>query len=285
MFHCRPLRTPTSRPVMSGNGGRGYDSTEFRLPPAQANSDDTPSCSTTDACDWQVVSASVRGAAHERNDAPNQDALSWWTAEGNKPLAVLCVADGHGGSEYTRSHIGARRAVKEAQMLLVFEVLPRILEGGALMDLAQFKRHLNQQLPKDLVKRWRASVYEHATDNPIPKDETLCSDREEIAHSAAAKTDTPVEQLYGATLLAVLLSPELHLYIQLGDGDILTVSQEGEVARPPFPGGQPPARQSHHLPVFERGLAFRAHPFSADCRKAAGPRHAGDRWICKLIRR
>ena len=67
-----------------------------------------PSSSTTDACGWQVMSASARGTIHERSDAPNQDALSWWSAEGEKALAVLCVADGHGSSEYTHSHIGAR---------------------------------------------------------------------------------------------------------------------------------------------------------------------------------
>ena len=67
----------------------------------------------------------ARRRSMKHSGAPNQDALSWWSAEGEKALAVLCVADGHGGSEYTHSHIGARRAVKEAQMLLVSEVLPR----------------------------------------------------------------------------------------------------------------------------------------------------------------
>lgn len=209
--------------VMStGDGGRGYNIMESTLLPAQESSIDNTSCSTTDACGWQVVSASVPGAIHVSGGAPNQDALSWWSAEGERPLAVLCVADGHGGSEYTRSGIGARRAVEQAQMLLVSEALPSILDGSALMDLARFKRHLDQQLPKELVKRWLASIFEHATDNPLPENKT------------SAHPDVPVEWRYGATLLAALLTPKLHLYIQLGDGDILTVSEEGEVTRPPF---------------------------------------------------
>ena len=163
------------------------------------------------------------GAIHERHGKRNQDALSWWSAEGEKALAVLCVADGHGGSEYTRSHIGARRAVKEAQMLLVSEVLPRVLDGSALTDLARFKRDLIQQLPQLLVRRWLASVYEHSTDTPFPEE------------GKPTRSDAQVERHYGATLLATLLTPALHLYIQLGDGDILTVSAEGEVTRPPFP--------------------------------------------------
>ena len=207
---------------MSGNGGRGYNRTDSTLTPAQVSSDVTTSWSTPDACGWQVVSASVRGAAHERNDAPNQDALSWWSAEGNKPLALLCVADGHGGSEYMRSHIGSCHAVTQAQRLLVSAVIPWILDGSNLTDLAEFSRHLIQQLPKLLVTRWRASVFEHATDNQVQEDEQT------------ALSDTPVERLYGATLLAALLTPEFHLYIQLGDGDILTISADGEVTRPPF---------------------------------------------------
>ena len=193
------------------------------LPPSQKSCDNTPSCSATDACGWRVVSASVRGAVHKRNNASNQDALSWWSAEGEKPLAVLCAADGHGGSEYTRSREGARRAVQQTQQLLVSEVLPRILAESDLIDLAQFKRDLIQQLPRDLVRRWLASVYEHATDNPLPVEEKT------------KQSDARVEWRYGTTLLAALLTPKLHLYVQLGDGDILTVSQEGRVARPPFP--------------------------------------------------
>lgn len=196
---------------------------ESTLLPAQVSSKYRTSCSTTNACGWQIVSASVPGAIHVRSGAPNQDALSWWSAEGERPLAVLCVADGHGGSEYTRSDIGARFAVEQTQMLLVSEVLPWILNDSALMDLARFKRHLDldQRLPRELVKRWLASIYEHATDHPLPESRT------------SAQPDIPVERRYGSTLLAALLTPKLHLYIQLGDGDILTVSEQGEVTRPP----------------------------------------------------
>ena len=66
-------------------------------------------------------------------------------------------------------------------------------------------------------------IFEHATDNPVPEEEE------------PTRSDVRVERRYGATVLAALLAPEFHLYIQLGDGDMLTVSQKGEVARPPFP--------------------------------------------------
>ena len=205
------------------------------LPTPQKSSDHTQICCMTGDRGWQVVSASVPGAVHVRSGAPNQDALSWWSAEGERHLAVLCVADGHGGSEYTRSHIGSRRAVEETQMLLVSEVIPRILDSYAHSDLSQFKRQLNEHLPKLLVSRWRASVYEHATDVPISKNETSHANSIETAKPNAAEADIPIEQRYGSTLLAALLTPELHIYIQLGDGDVLTMTADGKVVRPPFP--------------------------------------------------
>ena len=212
---------------MSGKKGHANDSTKPALPTGvvleEENSDQIPLNCRAGASDWQVLSATVRGAAHRRSGEPNQDALSWWMAEGKRPVAVLCMADGHGGSEYTRSDIGALLAVEQTQMLLVSEILPLILSGSTRKDLAQFNRHFRQQLPKLLVKRWRASVYEHATDNPVQPGGQL------------VQSDAPKERLYGATLLAALLTPEFHLYIQLGDGDMLTVSSEGEVTRPPFP--------------------------------------------------
>ena len=205
------------------------------LPTPQESRNNTQFCCVTDDCGWQIVSASVPGAMHERSGAPNQDALSWWSAEGGRPLAVLCVADGHGGSEYTRSHIGSRRAVEETQMLLVSEVLPRIIDSYAQNDLSQFKRQLNEQMPKLLVRRWRASVYEHATDIPISKNETSRTNGIETAKPNAAEPEIPVEQRYGTTLLAALLTPEFHIYFQLGDGDVLTMTADGKVVRPPFP--------------------------------------------------
>lgn len=188
------------------------------------------SSSTSPANGWQIVSATVRGAAHERNDAPNQDKFSWWQAAGDMTFAVLCVADGHGGSEYTRSDTGARLAVEQAQMLLVNEVLPRIKDGSAREDMAQFKKQLAHQLPKDLLNRWLNSVSQHADDHPISGNGSSDSN----AENPKKIQEISPEQRYGTTILAALLTPTLHLYIQLGDGDILTLSAEGEVTRPPF---------------------------------------------------
>lgn len=200
---------------------------------------------------WQVLGASVRGASHIRSDMPNQDALGWWPSSADDPsqhpadTLLLAVADGHGGPEYTCSHIGARYAVKVARRLLVQEVLPQIVDGRAPL----FKRTLSEWLPKFLVRRWLQSVQRHAARYPPGTTQAKKSTQYDLQAASQAKPDRAGAELsrsnapkvdprvrpYGTTLLAALLSSTFHLYLQLGDGDILTISEEGQVARPPFP--------------------------------------------------
>lgn len=234
MYPFRLLRILTSRWVMSGNVEAESECKKLtkRSPPETEHNFSSSSASAADG--WQIVSATVRGATHERNDAPNQDKLSWWQPAGDMTFAVLCVADGHGGSEYTRSDTGARLAVEQAQMLLVNEVLPRIMDGSARENLAQFKKQLEHQLPKDLLRRWRDSVKQHASDYPITENRSSDLSEQDSKEDLETEPEIPPDQRYGATILAALLTPDLHLYIQLGDGDILTLSAEGEVTRPPF---------------------------------------------------
>ncbi|HEY4609378.1 MAG TPA: protein phosphatase 2C domain-containing protein, partial [Ilumatobacteraceae bacterium] len=63
---------------------------------------------TTTAGRWAAVTASVRGASHERNGKPNQDAVRVVQAKGSTPGLVAAVCDGHGGDRYVRSDVGSR---------------------------------------------------------------------------------------------------------------------------------------------------------------------------------
>ena len=116
MYPFRLLRILTSRWVMSGNVEAESESKKLAKPSPLETGHNFSSSSASVANGWQIVSATVRGAAHERHNAPNQDKFSWWQLAGDMTFAVLCVADGHGGSEYIRSDTGARFAVEQAQM-------------------------------------------------------------------------------------------------------------------------------------------------------------------------
>jgi len=178
---------------------------------------------------WQIAGVSARGASHLRSRAPNQDALRLWQGKGSSPALVLAVSDGHGGAAYTRSHIGAAYAVNTAVRVLARDLLPRLITPGSPPDLRLVKRTCDEWLPKVLVRCWQERVRRFTRRYPFTADE--------IAPLSPEGADKPTDSLtpYGATLVAVLLTEEFHLYLQLGDGDILTVATDGTVSRPALP--------------------------------------------------
>lgn len=190
----------------------------------------------TDSYHWQALGASVRGAAHIRVDKPNQDALRWWPRSGEGPPLILAVADGHGGERYARSHVGAKYAVRTAVQVLAREVLGLLHRDGKDQDLAHFKRTCEEWLPKVLVRRWREQVERHAHRYPLTAAERNVAESNVDRNGGTGEEATSaVVRLYGATLLAVLIADSFHLYVQIGDGDMLTVTVSGQVFRPPLP--------------------------------------------------
>ena len=63
---------------------------------------------TTTSGRWAAATASVRGASHERDGKPNQDAVRVVQVVGKTAGLVAAVCDGHGGNRYVRSDVGAR---------------------------------------------------------------------------------------------------------------------------------------------------------------------------------
>jgi len=76
------------------------------------------------------------------------------------------------------------------------------------------------------VGRWRDAVLRHVQQHPLPADGSY-----DIDALADLSTWNPFAA-YGTTLLAAAMTPESLLLLQLGDGDILTVTGEGVVDRP-----------------------------------------------------
>ncbi|MCX7067040.1 MAG: PP2C family serine/threonine-protein phosphatase [Methylococcales bacterium] len=152
---------------------------------------------------WQIIGDSVRGASHKRNGKPNQDA---WSFTQNEGCTVLAVADGHGSSKHYRSDVGAKLAVQAALELL---------NDFAHADTGSNPRQIKQAadyLPSQLVQAWRAAV-----DN-VDEGQTII----------------PKERysIYGTTLLAVLISADYALYLQIGDGDLLVLTEDGQLHTP-----------------------------------------------------
>lgn len=177
---------------------------------------------------WRVVGRSVQGASHARGGVPNQDAIQWFPDSGVGPPLILSLSDGHGSPRNFRSDVGAQFAVVEVTSLMRELLLASQPDPSKLSTI---KRTAEERLPGEITRRWRAAVARHLADNPITAAEleTLEKRRDPKARRAIEK-DPHIA--YGATLLSVLITSGFILYLQLGDGDILTVADNGEVTRP-----------------------------------------------------
>ncbi len=174
---------------------------------------------------WQIVGASVRGAAHLRHNLPNQDALAWFPVQerdislASAPhagaLQIVAVADGHGSAKSFRSDQGAAFAVQTA----IAAICEFFADQADLTKLTAIKRLAAERLPQELVRRWQATVTAAIAAAPFSDDER-----------DLLPPNNPL-LAYGATLLAVAVAPTFLLALQLGDGDLLTVAASGAVER------------------------------------------------------
>lgn len=162
--------------------------------------------------DWLIVGKSVTGAAHQKQNKPCQDKYKFYKNDG---VIILAVADGHGSPKSPYSDIGAELAVDVA-----IEVCQRFLEQveGSGLSMSAIKRHAEEDLPRLIVKEWIQRVEDYL------RNRKAQNDPEEKDKSFLIK--------YGSTLLTALLTSNYAIFLQLGDGDILLVDDEGNVKYP-----------------------------------------------------
>ena len=175
---------------------------------------------------WRVLGKSVRGAAHERKNSPNQDAICWIPKSGRGKSVVLSLADGHGSDRYTRSHIGSQLAVSTSTQLIADFLAGQAAAG----NLSLIKRAAEQWLPQALVREWTRAIKEHLSANPFSEAEL---DRFATGSSAITPSDHAATIVpYGSTLVVAAVTEDFILYLQIGDGEVVIVSDGGEVSQP-----------------------------------------------------
>lgn len=175
---------------------------------------------------WRVIEASVQGYSHERLNKPNQDRILFFQDQDNGLPIVLAISDGHGGSGYYRSERGAQFAVESAiEMCKLFLATNQNLLIGENFS----QKRLKETLCRSIVDEWNKRVKKDIQEKPIPNEDS--SDKTDIL-----KSKRPIEQNistpYGATLLTVIVTNSELIFLQLGDGDILIIADNGDSIRP-----------------------------------------------------
>lgn len=171
---------------------------------------------------WRATGASVRGTLHVRHGIPNQDAVIWSPPYGSADFAATAVADGHGSNRCFRSETGARIAV-EIGLTLVSDIMSRPAssrDGSAL-----------EHLSRRLAESWIEAVSADIERRPFTEQELKQLDDEEGPDARLEVLEGPA-LAYGTTLLLAGADHRGVVLLQIGDGDILTVSEAGAVTRP-----------------------------------------------------
>ena len=167
--------------------------------------------------EWQVFTASARGAAHQAASLPNQDAVAWRgdavTSGGGLSIAV---ADGHGDPRHSRSDRGARLAVQVG-----CSVARGLEDAGRGGDVEARDSRIRTQLVPGVVAGWRAAVEADLVSDPLSPLEMRSSQLGDDAVIA-----------YGSTLLLALVTGGRLVLAQIGDGDIVLVDTIGRVTAP-----------------------------------------------------
>ena len=155
---------------------------------------------------WDTFDKKIRGVSHEKSGAPCQDD---YIVSRNEHGIIAVVADGHGSKACPYSKDGSRIAAE-----VVSEMFTDILSCNGANNAYRFiRQNIEDKVLKSIEYGWKSKVAEfHARNGREPLD------REKLY------------VLYGTTLLALIVTGVFILAVQLGDGDILSVSDTGEIS-------------------------------------------------------
>ena len=203
---------------------------------------------------WKVAHACVRGSSHQRSGLPNQDAAQCTVNPGAQgTVAVAVVSDGQGSPRHFRSQIGSSLAVGTVAGTLQSFLRESVASNGQV----PFVPEQVHELERKIVSGWLAAVHSDLEHNPFTKAELATLEKKEGMEGRAAVESSP-ELAYGATLLAAGATDKVLLYLQLGEGEILSVSSTGTTTRPLPPDDRLIANQTTSLCQPEAWKDFRS---------------------------
>lgn len=161
----------------------------------------------------QVFGASVQGASHVRSGRECQDSLKKGILDSG--AVILAVADGHGSDSCPYSKTGSFTAVN-----VFCKIMGDYLEtyAGQSETLFTFlKREGDTKIAQEIDAEWKRRIL---------RLHSKCK-REIPVGADGGKDREAIYKLYGSTLLGLVITEVFLFAFQLGDGDIMKVSENG----------------------------------------------------------
>lgn len=164
-------------------------------------------------------SHSVIGASHIDSGLVCQDHSAYEVCE---YYAAAAIADGHGSKKYFRSHMGSQFAVEAA-----LETLRRFYAEPEKFEENFPKNHkmVIKNIEKQIIVNWNARIQQHLHDNPVTREEMKKFTTEEFM-------EIPSESYYGTTLVVAVAGRNFSFGMQIGDGSLVAIFDDGEPVLP-----------------------------------------------------
>lgn len=178
-----------------------------------------------------IMAASEIGIGHIARGIPNQDAYATHESEGQGDPTVILVSDGVGNAP--RSEFGSAFAVKVA-----LDAVRKFCKEPQGEDVRTIEEQARKVLVPAIILAWRRAVEEHIKTRPFSNEDVKRlsilnkQDKEEYYR-------TKLGHMYAATLILVAATDRYTIALQVGDGDVSFVREDGAaIVRPFYKDGQ-----------------------------------------------
>lgn len=154
-----------------------------------------------------------------------------------------------------RSQKGSQIAVSTAIRVIRESVFGLNLETERISS-SDITYLVENRLPQKIAYEWKETVKQHLNENPI-QDSEWNNLKQQLGDGLTKQVEADEFIAYGATLLCVIVTKLFTAYLQLGDGDILCVDNEGKTTRPILKDESLIANETTSLCLKEAGKQFR----------------------------
>ena len=166
---------------------------------------------------YRVFSDFRQGLPHKGDhELPCQDYAAV-KSDSDSNIYIAALSDGHGSWKHFRSDRGSKFAV---------EIMINMLERFAKTNAERPDQSAIDGLCASVVDTWLDRIALDYADNPVSDDELVRFPSEE------AKKDIDKISAYGATLQGALMTENYLLLLQLGDGRMVVLHENGKVDQP-----------------------------------------------------
>lgn len=175
---------------------------------------------------YELFCQFVRGYKHILKDIPCED---YGAKKETDSAKIFVVSDGHGDPQLIRTNRGSKIICDVvSEELSVFE--KQIADSGweyKLFDEEE-RELLIRQLIRSIMAKWTDRTYRDTEQDSFSEEELANSPK----YASNLKKNIDVEVMYGATMIAALMTDQYLLLLQQGDGRCDVFDCNGKVSQP-----------------------------------------------------